>query len=264
MILFVFEGDEREPRLYRTLERLYFPKRNDNIICSFGNNIYGLYNELQMFDGAGDIVALMRESLAARGDATLDGIRNSDISEVFLFFDYDFQNSQLSLDEINRRVEEMLTLFDDETDNGKLYINYPMVESIRYTKELPDEAYANYTVDRKACKGFKRLAREFSAYDSLDYMLFKDGEVPTKEKYIEVKDNWLFLKRMNVCKANLLTTGLLTMPSEKSDIAQLAIFRSQVRKFVKPSEKVAILNSFPIFIYEYMKMGGNDSRVNKK
>ena len=25
MILFVFEGDEREPRLYRTLERLYFP-----------------------------------------------------------------------------------------------------------------------------------------------------------------------------------------------------------------------------------------------
>ena len=39
MILFVFEGDEREPRLYRTLERLYFPKVNDNIICSFGNNV---------------------------------------------------------------------------------------------------------------------------------------------------------------------------------------------------------------------------------
>ena len=77
----------------------------------------------------------MRERLADRGDATLDGIRNSDISEIFLFFDYDFLNSQLSLDEINRRVEEMLTLFDDETDNGKLYINYPMIESIRYTRD---------------------------------------------------------------------------------------------------------------------------------
>ena len=43
MILFIFEGDEREPRLYRTMERLYFPKKNDNIICSFGNNIYDLY-----------------------------------------------------------------------------------------------------------------------------------------------------------------------------------------------------------------------------
>ena len=50
---------------------------NENIICSFGNNIY------------------------------------------------DFQNSQLSLDEIHRRVEEMLKLFDDETDNGKLYIRFP-------------------------------------------------------------------------------------------------------------------------------------------
>ena len=45
MILFVFEGDEREPRLYRTLEKLYFPKVNDNIICSFGHNIYDLYND---------------------------------------------------------------------------------------------------------------------------------------------------------------------------------------------------------------------------
>ena len=216
MILFVFEGDEREPRLYRTLERLYFPKQNENIICSFGNNIYDLYNELQEYDGDGDIVALMREHLADRGDATLDGIRNSDISEIFLFFDYDFQNSQLSLDEINRRVEEMLTLFDDETDNGKLYINYPMIESIRYTKELPDDAYASYTIGREACKDFKRLAREFSAYDSLDHLLFKDGETPTKDKYLKVKDNWEYLRAMNVCKANLLTTGLFTMPREKS------------------------------------------------
>ena len=195
----------------------------------------------------------MRERLADRGDATLDGIRNSDISEIFLFFDYDFQNSQLSLDEINRRVEEMLTLFDDETDNGKLYINYPMIESIRYTKELPDDAYASYTIGREACKDFKRLAREFSAYDSLDHLLFKDGETPTKDKYLKVKDNWEYLRAMNVCKANLLTTGLFTMPREKSDIGQLAVFNNQVTKFVKPIESVAILNSFPIFIYEYMK-----------
>lgn len=161
MILFVFEGDEREPRLYRTLERLYFPKVNDNIICSFGNNIYDLYNELKEYEDGGDIVSVMRERLAARGDSTLNGIRSSDISEIFLFFDYDFQNSHLSLEEINQRVEEMLALFADETENGKLYINYPMIESIRYTKELPDNGYANYVVSREECKDFKRLARDF-------------------------------------------------------------------------------------------------------
>ena len=253
MILFVFEGDEREPRLYRTLERLYFPKVNGNIICSFGNNIYGLYNELKEYEDSGDIVSLMREHLAVRGDSTLNGIRSSDISEVFLFFDYDFQNSHLSLEEINQRLEEMLVLFADETENGKLYINYPMIESIRYTKELPDPDYTNYIVSREQCKDFKRLSRDFSAYNSLDHILFKDGETPTKEKYIRVKDNWQYLKQMNVCKANLIITGENSMPAEKSVINQLSIFKRQLLLYVKPNKSVAVLNSFPIFIYEYIR-----------
>ena len=253
MILFVFEGDEREPRLYRTLERLYFPKVNDNIICSFGNNIYDLYNELKEYEDSGDIVSIMRERLAARGDSTLNGIGRAGISQIVLFCDYDFQNSRRALKEINQRVEEMLALFADETENGKLYINYPMIESIRYTKELPDNDYVNYVVSREECKDFKRLSRDFSAYNSLDHILFKDGETPTKEKYIKVKDNWQYLKQMNVSKANLLIAGVNTMPKEKSAINQLSIFERQLLLHVKPNRSVAVLNSFPIFIYEYMK-----------
>ena len=242
MILFVFEGDEREPRLYRTMERLYFPKKNDNIICSFGNNIYDLYKELMEYDGDGDVVSVMRERLATRGDSTLNGIRSSDISEIFLFFDYDFQNSHLSLEVINQRLEEMLALFADETKNGKLYINYPMIESIRYTKELPDTDYVNYAVSREQCKDFKHLARDFSAYTSLDHILFKDGVTPTKEKYIKVKDNWQYLKQMNVSKANQLINGVNTMPKDKSAINQLAIFRRQISLFVKPNKRVGFFN----------------------
>ena len=92
MILFVFEGDEREPRMYRTLERLYFPKVNDNIICSFGNNIYDLYNELKEYDDGGDIVSVMRERLAARGDSTLNGMRSSDISEILAQGEFSVDN----------------------------------------------------------------------------------------------------------------------------------------------------------------------------
>lgn len=141
----------------------------------------------------------------------------------------------------------------DETENGKLYINYPMIESIRYTKELPDNDYANYVVSREECKDFKRLARNFSAYDSLDHILLKDGETPTKEKYMKVKDNWQFLKQMNVSKANLLIAGVNAMPKEKSVVNQLSIFERQLLLHVKPNRSVAVLNSFPIFIYEYMK-----------
>lgn len=128
MILFIFEGNDREPKIYHTIERLYLPK--DNIICSFGNNIYELYNQIMDLDGNVDVLSLLTERLHRIGDASLDGIRRSDISETYLFFDYDFHNNQLTLDEINQRVEAMLNMFDEETENGKLYINYPMIECI--------------------------------------------------------------------------------------------------------------------------------------
>lgn len=170
----------------------------------------------------------------------------------FVLTKYHLRKSHFVLNFVTFRSGDY-TLFADETENGKLYINYPMIESIRYTKELPDNDYANYVVSREECKDFKRLARNFSAYDSLDHILLKDGETPTKEKYMKVKDNWQFLKQMNVSKANLLIAGVNAMPKEKSVVNQLSIFERQLLLHVKPNRSVAVLNSFPIFIYEYMK-----------
>ena len=45
MILFVFEGVKREPDLFRTIQRLYFSNREEQIVCSYNNNIYQLYKE---------------------------------------------------------------------------------------------------------------------------------------------------------------------------------------------------------------------------
>lgn len=253
MILFVFEGEEREPLLFRTLERMFFKKQN-NIICSFGNNIYELYQLMLSYDDDCSVVDVLKEYLLKRGDNTLSGIRSSDISEVFLFFDYDFQNSQLSLGEINERLQAMLEKFDEETENGKLYINYPMVESIRYTKELPDSDYLNYTVHRSDCSNFKKMAKDFCRYDNLDYIVLKENEKPRKERYSFIKDNWNHLVRMNVCKANFLVSGINAMPDDKFSIGQIPIFKSQLDKFVNMNESVSILNSFPIFLYEYLKV----------
>ncbi len=252
MILFVFEGDKRELDIYKTIERLYFPKSNDNIKCSFGNNIYDLYIEMATLDGDGDIVAVLKEHLSKRGDDTLNGMTSSSFSEIYLFFDYDFHNTQLTIREMNKRLDEMLKLFKEETEYGKLYINYPMIESIWYMKELPDKAYLSYTVAREDCHDFKRLAREFSCFDSFDFMLFREGERPTKEKYHRVRDNWNCLKEMNVCKANYIIKGDYSMPKDKSIINQIDIFEAQKKKYVS-NNTIAILNSFPIFIYEYLK-----------
>ena len=75
----------------------------------------------------------------------------------------------------------------------------------------------------------------------------------TKEKYIKIKDNWQYLKHMNVCKANLLITGKNSLPTNKLDINQLSIFEKQLLLYINTNNSVAILNSFPIFLFEYFK-----------
>lgn len=80
-----------------------------------------------------------------------------------------------------------------------------------------------------------------------------EGETPTKEKYNQVHDSWEHLKTMNVCKANYIVSGENSMPIQKSDISQSKIFRGQLERWVNPGEKVSILNSFPIFIYDYCR-----------
>ena len=71
-------------------------------------------------------------------------------SQVFLFFDYDFQN-RMGTERLDIILKDMLDYFNDETGCGKLYVNYPMVESLKYTKEMPDINYFNYVVSREEC-----------------------------------------------------------------------------------------------------------------
>ena len=252
MILFVFEGAEREPRVFRTLERLFFGQ-GERIVCSFGNNIYELYRQLQEFDGDGDIVSILREN---RADLP-EGVKTSDFSEIYLFFDYDFQNENLTLVEMNQRLREMLAVFDDETDNGKLYVSYPMVESLCYTRELPDEHFAEYTVSRCDCmeRSFKDIAREFSYYGSMDFIELPDAghHKPGKREYARVKQNWIWLVHQHMVKANYMCTGVAEQPVDKDTVSQPRIFEAQCCMYLCDGEKIAVLNGFPLFLFEYFK-----------
>ena len=254
MILFVFEGAEREPRVFRTLERLFFGQ-GERIVCSFGNNIYELYRQLQEFDGDGDIVSILREN---RADLP-DGVKTSDFSEIYLFFDYDFQNENLTLAEMNQRLREMLEMFDDETDNGKLYVSYPMVESLCYTKELPDKHFNEYTVSRRDCmeRSFKDMAKEFSFYGGLDFLELPDADHHRirKQEYLRLKDNWVLLVQQHTAKACYICTGQNAVPEDKEAVAQLWVFEGQCGKYLCDGEKIAVLNGFPLFLFEYFKEG---------
>lgn len=84
--------------------------------------------------------------------------------------------------------------------------------------------------------------------------LWRNHREPTEEETKEVKQNWEYLKEMNVGKANYLCKGKNMMPASKEDILQDKIFNSQLEQYVNTEDcKVAVLNAFPIFLFDYFK-----------
>lgn len=242
MILFIFEGAKYEPPLYEGIKALFFPRSNDQVICSFCSSIYTFYKRLKDdFDGFADVVDVLKaELMKTDPENEIFKYKSADFESVYLFFDYDFYNGNLETK--NRQVEELLEYFNEETENGRLFISYPMIESIQYTKELPDGEFHAYVVQREDSIGdkFKKTARQFGHYKGYAYL--KDG------------NNWKYLVQQHVQKANLLTKGSLTWPLDKEDVVQNSIFDAQLEKYVIPHEEVAILNAFPMFLYYYFPM----------
>ena len=239
MILFIFEGASYEPHLYEGIKSLFFPKSDKQVLCSFCSSIYTFYKRLRdEFDGFADVVDVLKIELSKTDpQSELFKYKSADFESIYLFFDYDFYSG--NLDVKNAQIKELLEYFNEETDYGRLFISYPMIESIQYTKELPDSNFHNYIVKREDSMGkkFKKEAKAFCHYDG--YAFLKDADI------------WMHLVQQNVFKANYLTKDALSWPMNKDDVEQMPVSEAQLVKHVKPHDEVAILNAFPLFLYYY-------------
>ena len=235
MILFVFEG-KREERLFAPLKRLFWGEET-TVIAVYECNIDALYHEMQAIGDYVDIVALLRAKYEGKPDNPFMNVSRSDeFSEIYLVFDYDFHDVSRSAETLNEQLRYLLDYFNEETDHGKLYVNYPMVEALVYTKQLPDEEFVNYTVSREECRCFKQLAHDFSFYPNYDFIL--RGAVN------DIRHKWGLLKKQNVDKARVMCKG---------DITQPKILESQVNDYeCRDGCQVAVLSGIALLLYDWL------------
>lgn len=216
MILFIFEGKNDEPRLYKTLKEIFhFELNEEEILHYYCSNIFSLYDTIKeygVFDGSVNLINVLKEEAAKHKEvkSDLDRIKYSyEVSEVFMFFDYDIrkqdEKNKLTIKQQNAKILELFNYFENESldseRNGiKMYINYPMIESYRFfKKELPDEDFKNYTFDLMSEKSFKQIVNEESFYKNLNYLCFdlhKSGELKISDdekRTNKIKQNWLHL-----------------------------------------------------------------------
>ncbi len=244
-ILTIVEGEKVEKQILDNIDKLYFSMENKNVkILPYCNNIYNLYKKLQKDDDL-DIVGIVKEELNNKNyrnkvyQESLDiinNVYNDNISEIYLFFDYDKHDTN-SDDNI---IKEMLSFFDNETEKGKLYISYPMVEALKHIKKekMEECIYINPTKDGK---NYKKIVSKNSNYNRIDQLNKKDWNKISLFNIVKLENN-LFDNNIN----------LLNKSVYNKHINQIKIFNKQIKKN-KEEEKIVILSAFPLFLIEYFK-----------
>ena len=94
-----------------------------------------------------------------------------------MFFDYDAHQTNLKKENDEDVVARMLESFDNETENGKLYISYPMVEALRDFEPgvcgNNDSCYVKLDV----VNNYKQISTErsvFSQFNKYDFDIWKE------------------------------------------------------------------------------------------
>lgn len=225
-ILFVFEGEVTEKKIAENLSK-YFISENSVIQCAYCNNIYQLYKDISEDDDL-DPFILLKEIPSNK--EILSIYSREDFAEVYLFFDYDGHDTFAD----DNKVLEVLGFFNEETLFGRLYISYPMIESLRHYSELID---------------FKNL--KVSAKENIRYKQIVNNEAKNELKQVKkyTKRIWIELIELHLKKMNYIVNDYYSLPP--NNISQETIFLNQLEKFIKIDSTIAVLCAFPVFLFDY-------------
>lgn len=234
-ILVVAEGVKAESKIIDNIKKVFL---DNKVIIKilYGTSIYGFYKKKKSYGDDFETVEVLRE-MSDKNRNDLKNIKRHHISSIFLFFDQDSHTTNYSKD----KLEEMLNFFDDEYEQGKLFISYPMVESIRDISNL-DEKYTedmciwdinkNKKYKEYASKTIKNISH-MSVYENYDINI------------------WRIISRYNWIKANLLINNIFSLPcyDELINFSQKMIF---IKEYIlMENGKVITLNAFPFFLVYY-------------
>ena len=122
-ILFVVEGQRGEKPIVKTIESILSDAAHPIEIVVFKTTIYELYQPLK----SGDYDSLVRYLMVTNKLKVEKYVKPEALfSAIYLVFDFEPHYHKFSKEIISWCQE----FFNDETNNGKLYINYPMIEAI--------------------------------------------------------------------------------------------------------------------------------------
>ena len=244
-IAFVVEGDSTEVGYCKALEKAFFRDAEIQIIrLPFGKNLYMLWKRMQEDDFETDIIEVIRERFKEIGKQ-LEPYSRDDFQEIYLFFDYDPHQHNLdweglSPDEV---LGQMLETFDNETENGKLYISYPMSEALRDIRNMSckPNSHCLISFDDLKKKCYKTLSGEKNEFN-----YYRSYTEQTWDMIIAI-----FLKRC-ACLLNCQVEDMDLLRWYKSSIGPMELYQRE-NELLSGCGKVFVLSAFPEFLLDYFR-----------
>lgn len=240
-VLFIYEGIKAEETLLNNLVRVFFSSTATISIlnCPADGNIYMLWTRLKEDEFETNVVDVLKE-MSVIANERLKHFRASDFSEIYLFFDYDGHNDNIPKKYANRDIlGEMLETFNNETELGKLYVSYPMIESVKDIDVLTRD-YKTLYVPLNEISKYKQsfdAASAYAHYNSIDEAL------------------WLTACAASQKRASMLATFCNTCTYDYfiHSLNQERLYFYQKQHYINNGHLLCILNSVPLFLLEYFE-----------
>lgn len=155
----------------------------------YGTNIYVLYKDIEKEYGVDWYIQdIDLPYIVSKKDAKKGIQYKADFTDIIIVFDYERHDSNFSED----KIVLMQEYFQDTADTGKLYINYPMIESYQHITNIPDYDFYNRTipVTLQPGKKYKELVRTKSII--ADNIIFP-------QKLLDLLSNHFHIDNPNDC-----------------------------------------------------------------
>lgn len=229
-ILCIIEGEVEEEKYLKSIRKCNLIPDNVEIL-PFRSEIYQLYTTIATENEdcyIEDLFSILKNKYPDKSN--FENYSRNDFAEIYLFFDYDAHAPNASCSKIN----EMINFFNNETENGKLYISYPMVEANK------DDPISFPSVSVPLGSKYKKLVRS-RCNNKLNHIKSWD---------IQIWQNQI-IKNLNAAN-NLLkiTSSIYDYSNFNQNITQFNIFKFQSNLNEKNKE-INILGSFVFFICDY-------------
>ncbi|WP_407451865.1 hypothetical protein [Fibrobacter sp.] len=244
-VLIVLEGEKPEENTLARLQRAFSEEladlSEDLVEYVYSSHIYGLYNKLKEDDGFSDVIEVLKELYP--DDEALQNTNREDISQVYLFFDLDIHKQPIekSCDQLN----ELVQFFDNETENGKLFLSYPMAEAINICdveNGLMSDDRKLFCIDKCVNDGFKHFVDDLN----------RDSQTICRAN---CRENWLIISKANYEKAKWLIHLTSDELFSVFDRMQQDTILQHQQALIKQDNVVATLSAFPFFLLEYLGAG---------